>query len=92
MVTHYMSKLYLGKINLAKINKEKLFKTDKGNIYCDVTIWLNDEPDQYGNDLSIQQSKAGDNDKGVYIGNAKEYKRDNDSSEPEEVQADDLPF
>ena len=66
-----MSKLYLGKINLSKIDKTKLFEGKTGK-WMDVTIWLNDKPDEYGNDLSIEQStKKGDSK--LFIGNAKEY-------------------
>ena len=66
-----MSKLYLGKINLSKIDKTKLFEGKTGK-WMDVTIWINDKPDEYGNDLSIEQStKKGDSK--LFIGNAKEY-------------------
>ena len=47
-----MSKLLFGKINLSKIDKTKLFKGEKG-IWMDLTIWLNDKPDNYGNVMSI---------------------------------------
>lgn len=66
-----MSKLFLGKINLSKIDKTKLFDGKTGK-WMDVTIWINDKPDEYGNDLSIEQStKKGDSK--LFIGNAKEY-------------------
>ncbi len=66
-----MSKLLFGKINLSKIDKMKLFKGEKG-IYMDITIWINDKPDNYGNDISIEQSTKQGEEKN-YIGNGKYY-------------------
>jgi hypothetical protein len=84
-----MSKLFLGSIGLNKINKADIVTTDKngnafenGAKYLNVTIWLNDEPDQYGNIIGI---KSGDKDNSYYVGNAKEYIKQgaaNVSSEP----------
>lgn len=82
-------KLYLGKINVMKIDKARLFKGEKGT-YMDVTIWVNDEPDQFGRHVSIQQSTKKDEDK-IYLGDAKFY--DNDQkSEPQSGTGDDMPF
>lgn len=66
-----MNKLLIGKINLSKIDKTKLFTGQKG-IYCDIAVWFNKEPDQFGNNLSIQQSTKKDEPK-IYIGEAKFY-------------------
>jgi len=66
-----MNKLLIGKINLSKIDKARLFKGEKG-IYCDIAIWFNEEPDQFGNNLSIQQSTKKD-ENNIYIGEAKFY-------------------
>jgi hypothetical protein len=83
-----MSKLLLGNINLSKIDKAKLVKGKKG-IYLDVTIWINDEPDQYGRDASIQHStKKGEAT--IYIGDAKFFSTEKPSApEPDD---EDLPF
>jgi hypothetical protein len=64
-------KLLFAKINLSKIDKTKLFTGEQG-IWCDLTIWLNSEPDKYGNDMSIEQSVAKDENK-IYLGNGKYY-------------------
>ena len=64
-----MNKLCIGKINLSKIDKSRLFKGEKG-VYLDVAIWFSEEPDKYGNNLSIQQSPKKDEPK-IYIGEAK---------------------
>jgi hypothetical protein len=68
-----MSKLYLGKINLSKIDKSKIFEGKTGK-WVDVTIWLNDKPDNYGNDMSIEQSSEKGKDK-IFLGNAKSYEK-----------------
>jgi hypothetical protein len=64
-----MSKLLKCKIDVLKINKELLFKGAKGT-YLDIDIWIQDKPDQYGNDISIQQSTKKDEPK-IYLGNGK---------------------
>ena len=66
-----MSKLLFGKINLSKIDKTKLFKGEKG-IWMDLTIWLNDKPDKFGNDMSIEQSVNQGEDK-IFIGSGKSH-------------------
>lgn len=66
-----MNKLFLGKINLSKIDKSKLFDGKTGK-WMDITVWFNEEPDEYGNNLSIEQSTKKGESK-IYIGNAKFY-------------------
>jgi hypothetical protein len=66
-----MNKLFIGKINLSKIDKTRLFTGQKG-IYLDVAVWFSEEPDKFGNNLSIQQSTKKDEPK-IYIGEAKFY-------------------
>jgi hypothetical protein len=87
-----MNKFLLGSLNLSKIPKEKI-KTDKnGNKWLDITIWFNEEPDQYGNNLAIQASSKKDEPK-VYIGNAKFYVKDEKPEKPAgDISPDDLPF
>jgi hypothetical protein len=68
-----MSKLFHAKIDLAKIDKEKIFVGKKGK-YIDVAIWLNDEEDNYGNTMSIQQSTKKE-ETSIYLGNGKEYQK-----------------
>jgi hypothetical protein len=64
-----MSKLLKCKIDVLKIDKSKLFKGAKGT-YLDIDIWILDKPDQFGNDVSIQQQTKKDEPK-IYIGNGK---------------------
>ena len=91
-----MSTLYLGKINLSKADKTKIFEGNQGK-WIDVTIWVNDKPDNYGNHMSIEQSTTKGEDK-IYLGNAKEWKKEEkrEESNPgrttDEPSNDRLPF
>ena len=66
-----MSKLFLAKIDVKKIKKEKLFTGEKG-VYLDLVVWISDEPDQFGNTMSLQQSTKEGEDR-IYLGNGKEH-------------------
>ena len=86
-------KLYLGKIDVSKIDKLKLFVGKKGT-YCDVTIWLNEEADQYGNQMSIEQSTEKGGNKN-YIGNCKEWQPQDmqkEQGDSKDGDVDSLPF
>ena len=93
-----MGKLFLGKMNLSKIDKSKIFEGKTGK-WIDITIWQNDEPDKYGNDLSIEQSVEKGGEK-IYLGNAKSWKgKDETKSEPSSKMgrttapdSDEMPF
>lgn len=66
-----MSRLIKASIDVLKIKKDHIFEGKKGN-YIDVDIWINDNPDEYGNDAGIKQSyKVGDKFESHYIGNGK---------------------
>ena len=52
-----MGKLMNVSIDVSKIDKSKLIKGKKGT-YANVTISLNDEKDQFGNDCSLWQSQT----------------------------------
>ena len=87
----------LGSLNLSKIPKDKIKEDKNGNKWLDITIWFNEEPDQYGNNCSIQVSAKKDEPK-VYIGNAKFY-APKAKEEPPKAKSgfsgkndDDLPF
>lgn len=74
------------------------FSRSKGGIpYVGLTIWLNDTPDQYGNDVKItlNSTKAKRNSEGmIYVGNGSTNKasgkKQNNSASAASV--DDLPF
>ena len=93
-------RLITAKIDVKKIVKSKLFTGSKGT-YLDLSIWINDKPDQYGNDVSIEQRTEKGTAK-IYLGNGKTYKPKDDKqseqpNEPQRItahneQPDDLPF
>lgn len=59
------------KLNLSKIDKSALFKGEKGT-YLDLSVYVNDEPDAYGNDVSARQDLGKDRrQEKLYIGNGK---------------------
>jgi hypothetical protein len=63
-----------------------------GKIYANIAVWMNDEPDQYGNVLSFQlQSKKDATDQKTYFGNAK-MPDDATPVKVEVVKEDDMPF
>ena len=74
-----MSQSYYGSINFTKLIEEakkgnKAFtKTENGTIYFNTRIWVNDEPDQYGNIASLQSNfKGAQKEDKFYFGNLKE--------------------
>jgi len=94
-----------GSIKLHKIEKTKIVTTNKygepfedGAKYLNIVLWINDEPDQFGNNASIQVSQTKEERdqriKPTYIGNLKEFKKDSSSmkSPSGETVEDDLPF
>ena len=91
-----MARRFYGSIDVTKISKDKLIKGKKGT-YAPLTVWLNDEPDQYGNSLSIQENlskeERDEGKKANYLGNLKEA---DGQAAPQQAAADneneDLPF
>jgi len=98
-------KLFTGSISLTKLLAEakkphSAFYTGKdSNKYCNIKIWVNDEPDQFGNHVSIQLNGKNDTeDYKVYLGNLKSFEQkepeqfnQNDAKEIADIE-DDLPF
>jgi len=92
--------LCLSDINAnAKIGHSAFTKAQNGKIYFNINIWLNDEPDKYGNTASVQLNSTKemrDAEGKIYIGNAKpigvaipEPLSPGEASVPDD---DDLPF
>lgn len=92
-----MSTLITASLNLSKIDKARIVTGKTGNKYIDVAIWINDQPDQYGNDVSIQQ-RTNQGEEKIYLGNGRIFKREPDPAPPQPDQPaptteyDDLPF
>ena len=102
-----MASIIKTSINLNEIPKEKIFVGKKGK-YLPITITLNDEPDQFGNQgpVVVEQTKDERDAKAAktYLGNVKVVwtngqnvdtaPRDDNQSAPAPAQApaEDLPF
>jgi hypothetical protein len=71
-----MATFYTGSICLSDIPKEKITEAKNGKKYLNLTLWVNDTPDQYGNIGSIQVSQTKEQrdaqEKKQYIGNFKQ--------------------
>ena len=69
-----MAQLISASIDVSKISKDKLISGAKGK-YINITISINDEVDQYGNQVGIYESQSKDErdakDKKNYLGNGK---------------------
>lgn len=84
-----MSQLFNGSICLsdlianAKLPHSAFTKANNGKIYANISIWLNDEPDKFGNVICLQLNSTKEmreTEGKVYIGNAK--KSENAAPEP----------
>ena len=69
-----MAQLISASIDVTKISKDKLVKGEKGT-YLNITISINDEIDQYGNQAGIYESQSKEEreakEKKNYLGNGK---------------------
>ena len=101
-----MASIIKTSINLNAIPKDRIFVGKKGK-YLPITITLNDEPDQFGNQgpVVVEQTKEERDAKAAktYLGNVKVVwtngknvdtaPRDNNSAPaPAPAEAEDLPF
>jgi hypothetical protein len=99
-------KLYYGSlcltdlVNEAKKAHSSFSRSEKnGKIYCNIHIWVNEEPGKFGNHVSVQlQSKkeSAEREGRVYIANAKLSEKDKPlgGADAEQIgeMIDDLPF
>jgi len=89
-----MATFYTGSICLSDIPKEKITEAKNGKKYLNLTLWVNDTADQYGNLGSIQVSQTKEQrdaqEKKQYIGN---FKAPAAPAQPAASETnDDLPF
>jgi len=81
-----MSRLVNISVDVTKIPREKIIQGQKGGKYISLDVWINDEPDQYGKDCSvnISQTKEEREQKArkVYCGNGKKLFGFGDNSAP----------
>jgi hypothetical protein len=93
-------KIIAGSIDLTKIDKSRIVPGKNGAKYYNVSIILNDEKDQYGNDVAITTGQTKEEraakEKQTYIGNGRIVyeKGGKDVPAPGSNQSDndDLPF
>lgn len=77
------SESFYGSLNITELLEQlekrhsSFTKADNGKIYMNVTVWLNEEKDKFGNDMSIQaNTKEGNTqEKKFYLGNCKKTVR-----------------
>jgi len=74
-MTTNKSKLVAIKIDVTKIDKARLFQGKNGAQYLDATVFINEEPGQYGDNGMITQSVSKEEResgvKGAILGNVK---------------------
>lgn len=98
-----MAQLVAVSIDLTKIDKSRIINGAKGGKYVNLTVSVNDEADQYGNNVSIWQSQTKEEREAkasrLFLGNGKSlWSGDTQSKEnkPQPNQGslvvDDLPF
>jgi hypothetical protein len=64
-------------IEKAKSKHSSFTKAQNGKIYCNVTVWLNDDEDKFGNVISIQANSSKEmasKEEKFYLGNCKKSK------------------
>ncbi len=73
-----MAKLITASIDVTKIDKSRIIEGRKGGKYLSLTLWVNEEDDQFGNNVSIEQSQTKEerdaNSPKNYLGNGKEWR------------------
>jgi len=76
-------KLIGASIDLMKIDKSRIVVGKAGAKYYNIDIWINDEPDKYGNHASVQQNQTKEERENkkqkVYLGNGKKLYGWNDA-------------
>lgn len=85
----------------SKAGHPAITKHNNGKTYVNLTLWFNDQPDQYGNDISVQLTQPKDHpEKATYVGNGRRYKPQAQAAPVAQQQAapgaivleDNLPF
>lgn len=69
-----MSRLLSLSIDVTKLDKSRFYKGKSGT-YANLDVWINDEPDQYGNHASVSENLTKEEResgaKKNYVGNGK---------------------
>jgi hypothetical protein len=97
-----MASIYSASIDLSLIDKSKITEKN-GKKYYNISIFIKDEPDQYGNSLAIAENQTKEESTAKlpkkYLGNGKLNWSDNSQNVSKPVQeksiiddSDNLPF
>ena len=80
----------------AKASHSAFSRSNSGVPYLSLTVWINDSPDQYGNDVKVtlNSSKAKKESEGmIYVGNGSTNKASGKKqNQSTAAPVDDLPF
>lgn len=92
-----MGAIISASIDLAKINKSKIVAGKNGAKYYNILISVNDEKNQYGQDVSISENQSKEEREGGqkknYIGNGKTIWTGTPKANPNPPPTeDDIPF
>jgi hypothetical protein len=94
-----MAQLLAVSIDLTKIDKSQIVEGKNGGKYVNVTLSVNDQEDQYGNNVSLWQSQSKEEREAKanrnFLGNGKKLWSDDSSSKQapkKEEVSDGLPF
>ena len=90
--TKYWGSINLNEIKAAIESGIKPFEGKKGK-YLEVSVWVNEEPDQFGNSCSIQCWNK-ETKQATYLGNLKksDFNGAPNQTAPKEEIKNDLPF
>ncbi len=55
-----------------------------GKVYINLDMWVNDTPDQYGNDIAIKVYNK-DTKESKFVGNGKQYKPEDAGNKPNKL-------
>lgn len=90
-----MARIINGSIDLSKINKSKIKDGKNGQKYYDISITVNDTPNEYGQDVSIAQSQTKEEreakEKKIYLGNGKTVWKNEPVAAPEKETNHEVP-
>lgn len=96
---YIMAQLVAVSIDLTKIDKTKIIEGAKGGKYINITVSVNDEEDQYGNNVALWQSQSKEEREAkeprVFLGNGKKlWSSDapSNSNQGSKKEHNDLPF
>ena len=96
-----MSQIISASIDLNKIDKSRIIPGKTGGKYYNIQIFVNDEKDKYGNDVSVAEAQTKEEytrkDKKKYLGNGRltytgTPKAKTSETVPQNNPCDDLPF